>query len=128
MSSFISIFITVGICLGIYAYIKKRYTSQIEELQKLISSLNLDLLKQRTSSKDLETQVFVQQKEIANHKTRLEALFSINKELAANSKTARVAKEETKTPVVTEVNAVKKGRKPGSIKPFFKKKPSTGQA
>lgn len=112
MASFISTFITVGICLAIYAYIKRKYSAQIEELQNQIADLNLDLVKYKSHVKSLDNQMFLKDKEVANYKTRLEAMVDINKELNAREKTT----------AVPTTDAPKRGRKPGSKKPFYKKK------
>jgi competence protein ComGC len=121
MSSFISIFITVGICLAIYAYIKKKYAAQIALLEEQIANLNLDAVKQKTNIKQLEDKVFVGEREISNYKTRLDTMVEINKELNAKYQGTPAA---PKTAVVsTEPTEIKKrGRKPGSKKPFYKKK------
>ena len=112
MASFISTFITVGICLAIYAYIKRKYSAQIEELQNQIADLNLDLVKYKSHVKSLDNQMFLKDKEVSNYKTRLDAMVDINKELNAREKTTAVSTTE----------APKRGRKPGSKKPFYKKK------
>jgi chromosome segregation ATPase len=117
MASFISSFITVGICLAIYAYIKKKYAAQIAELQEQIANLNLDVVKHKTHIKQLDDKVFVAQKEASSYKSRLETMVDINKELNA-SKTQGTSVNTTTA--ATEVK--KRGRKPGSKKPFYKKK------
>jgi len=117
MTSFISIFITVGICLAIYAYIKKKYAAQIALLEEQIANLNLDLVKHKTHIKHLDEKVFVTEKEVSSYKSRLETMVDINKELNASKTQAKVVD----TPAVpTELK--KRGRKPGSKKPFYKKK------
>ena len=117
MTSFISIFITVGICLAIYAYIKKKYAAQIALLEEQIANLNLDLVKHKTHIKQLDDKVFVAEKEVSSYKSRLETMVDINKELNASKTQAKVVD----TPAVpTELK--KRGRKPGSKKPFYKKK------
>jgi hypothetical protein len=117
MTSFISIFITVGICLAIYAYIKKKYAAQIALLEEQIANLNLDLVKHKTHIKQLDDKVFVAEKEVSSYKSRLETMVDINKELNASKTQAKVLD----TPAVpTELK--KRGRKPGSKKPFYKKK------
>ena len=119
MSSFISIFITVGVCLGIYAYIKKKYVTQIQQLEEMIANLNLDLLKHKTQIKTLDDKVFVTEKEVSSYKSRLETMVDINKELnAAKSTTKPMTPSESFAPT----EAPKRGRKPGSKKPFYKKK------
>ena len=132
MCSFISIFITVGVCLGIYAYIKKKYVAQIQQLEEIISNLNLDLLKNKTQVKSLEDKVFVGEREISNYKTRLETMVEINKELNAKHQSAASKTSVTSTKPVdtttatpaetTSTEAKKRGRKPGYKKPFYKKK------
>jgi regulator of replication initiation timing len=128
MCSFISIFITVGVCLGIYAYIKKKYVAQIQQLEEIISNLNLDLLKNKTQVKSLEDKVFVGEREISNYKTRLETMVEINKELNAKHQSTSVNSAKpvdttTVTPAeTTSTEAKKRGRKPGYKKPFYKKK------
>jgi hypothetical protein len=134
MTSFISIFITVGICLAIYAYIKKKYAAQIALLEEQIANLNLDGVKQKISLKQAEDKVFVTEREIANYKTKLDTMVSINKDLnakyqsvaAKTSVTSTTPVDTTLTPkiVITSepTEAKKKGRKPGSNKPFYKKK------
>jgi hypothetical protein len=117
MTSFISIFITVGICLAIYAYIKKKYAAQIALLEEQIANLNLDLVKHKTHIKQLDDKVFVTEKEVSSYKSRLDTMVDINKELNASKNQAKVVD----TPAVpTELK--KRGRKPGSKKPFYKKK------
>lgn len=116
MVSFISTFITVGICLAIYAYIKKKYNAQITELQNQIADLNLNLVRANTRVKTLDDQLFVKEKEASSYKSRLETMVDINKELNAT-------KNMAKSVVATETEAPKKrGRKPGSKKPYYKKK------
>ena len=117
MSSFISTFITVGICLAIYAYIKKKYAAKIALLEEQIAALNLDLVKYKTHVKDLDTRLFVKDREISNFKTRLDTMVDINKELSASKSQPKVV-DTTDAP--TELK--KRGRKPGSKKPFYKKK------
>jgi len=117
MSSFISTFITVGICLAIYAYIKKKYAAKIALLEEQIAALNLDLVKYKTHVKDLDTRLFVKDREISNFKTRLDTMVDINKELSASKSQPKVV-DTTAAP--TELK--KRGRKPGSKKPFYKKK------
>lgn len=112
MCSFISVFITVGVCLGIYAYIKKKYVAQIQQLEDIISNLNLDLLKYKTHVKTLDDQLFVKDREVSSFKTRLDTMVDINKELATKTKGAAPISDEPK----------KRGRKPGSKKPYYKKK------
>ena len=114
MVSFISTFITVGICLAIYAYIKKKYSKEIEELQNQIAELNLNLVRANTRVKSLDDQLFVKEKESSSYKSRLDTMVDINKELNA---TKTISK-----PVATETEAPKRGRKPGSKKPYYKKK------
>ena len=122
MYSFISIFITVGICLAIYAYIKNKYAAQIALLEEQIAKFNLDLVKQKTHIRQIEDKVFVGEREISNYKTRLETMVDINKELSAKHQSTSVnsAKPVDTTTAATEVK--KRGRKPGSNKPFYKKK------
>ncbi len=132
MCSFISIFITVGVCLAIYAYIKKKYAAQIALLEEQIANFNLDLVKQKTHIRQLEDKVFVGEREISNYKTRLDTMVEINKELNAKyqSDAAKTSVTSTK-PVDTTTTASsdkpteapkKRGRKPGYKKPFYKKK------
>lgn len=119
MVSFISTFITVGICLAIYAYIKKKYSKQIEELQNQIAELNLNLVRANTRVKTLDDQLFVKEKEASGYKSRLDTMVDINKELnAAKSITKPVTPAESFAPT----EAPKRGRKPGSKKPYYKKK------
>jgi competence protein ComGC len=132
MCSFISIFITVGVCLGIYAYIKKKYAAQIALLEEQIANFNLDLVKQKTHIRQLEDKVFVGEREISNYKTRLETLTDINKELNAKYQSITPKTSVTSTTPVDTTTAVssdkpaeapkKRGRKPGYKKPFYKKK------
>jgi hypothetical protein len=119
MSSFISIFITVGVCLGIYAYIKKKYVAQIQQLEDIISNLNLDLLKHKTHAKDMDDKLFVKEKEVSSYKSRLDTMVDINKELNAKSKSEPVI---VKSESVAPTESPKRGRKPGSKKPYYKKK------
>lgn len=118
MSSFISIFITVGVCLGIYAYIKKKYVAQIQQLEDIISNLNLDLLKHKTHAKDMDDKLFVKEKEVSSYKSRLDTMVDINKELSAKN----MAKPMTPAESFAPTEAPKRGRKPGSKKPYYKKK------
>jgi len=123
MTSFISTFITVGICLAIYLYIKKKYAAQIALLEEQIANFTLDTVKYETCIKQLENRVFIAEREIANYRTRLETLVDINKELNAfkpQSTSVNSAKPVDTTTAATEVK--KRGRKPGSNKPFYKKK------
>jgi cell division protein FtsB len=131
MASFISIFITVGICLAIYAYIKKKYAAQIALLEEQIANLSLDVLHHKAQVKKLDDKVFVAEKELSSYKSRLETMVDINKELSAKHQSTFVnsAKPVDTTlsakPLVnsTESTEIKKrGRKPGSKKPFYKKK------
>lgn len=115
MVSFISTFITVGICLAIYAYIKKKYTAQIEDLQNQIAELDLNLVRANSRVKSLDDQLFVKEKEVSSYKSRLDTVVDINKELNA-------VKSMSKPVVVEEKEAPKRGRKPGSKKPYYKKK------
>jgi len=131
MISFISTFITVGICLAIYAYIKKKYSKQIALLEEQIANLNLDLVKYKTHVKQLDDKVFVAEKEVSSYKSRLETMVDINKELNAKNQSTSV---NSAKPVDTTLSAKplinsteptehkKRGRKPGSKKPFYKKK------
>ena len=118
MVSFISTFITVGICLAIYAYIKKKYSKEIAELQNQISELNLNLVRANTRVKSLDDQLFVKEKEVSSYKSRLDTMVDINKELSAKSMAKPVTPAESFAPTETP----KRGRKPGSKKPFYKKK------
>jgi len=113
MSSFISTFITVGICLAIYAYIKKKYAAQIAALQEQIASLNLDILKYKTQVKDLDNRIILKDKEATGYKFRLDTMMDINKDLAAAKSVG---------PISPSTEPKKRGRKPGSKKPFYKKK------
>ena len=132
MCSFISIFITVGVCLAIYAYIKKKYAAQIALLEEQIANFNLDLVKQKTHIRQLEDKVFVGEREISNYKTRLETMVEINKELNAKHQSSASKTSVTSTKPVdtttatpaetTSTEAKKRGRKPGYKKPFYKKK------
>jgi hypothetical protein len=129
MSSFISIFITVGICLGIYAYIKKKYAAQIALLEEQIANFNLETVKYESCIRHLENRVFVAEREIGNYKTRLETLADINKELnapkpqATSVNSAKPVDTTTVTSSDKPAEAPKKrGRKPGYKKPFYKKK------
>ena len=115
MPSFISIFITVGVCLAIYAYIKKKYAAQIAQLQGQIADLNLELLNFKSKVKQLDDRLFVSQKEVSSYKTKLDTMVDINKELASSK--PPVAPAET-----TSTEPKKRGRKPGYKKPFYKKK------
>lgn len=117
MTSFISIFITVGICLAIYAYIKKKYAAQIALLEEQIANLNLDAIKYKAHIKELDEKVFIAGKEISIYKSKLDTMVDINKELNASKSQVKAANAPT---VPTEVK--KRGRKPGSKKPFYKKK------
>ena len=135
MTSFISIFITVGICLAIYAYIKKKYSAEIALLEEQIANLSLDILHHKAQVKKLDDKVFVAEKEVSSYKSRLETMTDINKELSAKHQSfdQRVVVTSTK-PVDTTLSskpsvnstepteAKKRGRKPGSKKPFYKKK------
>jgi hypothetical protein len=132
MCSFISIFITVGVCLAIYAYIKKKYAAQIALLEEQIANFNLDLVKQKTHIRQLEDKVFVGEREISNYKTRLETMVEINKELNAKHQSSASKTSVTSTKPVdtttaapaetTSTETKKRGRKPGYKKPFYKKK------
>jgi cell division protein FtsB len=121
MASFISTFITVGICLAIYAYIKKKYTAQIAELQNQIANLSLDVLHHKAEVKKLDDKAFLAEKEASSYKSRMETMIEINKELNAKYQGAPAV---PKTAVVSTENTElkKRGRKPGSKKPFYKKK------
>jgi cell division protein FtsB len=133
MASFISSFITVGICLAIYAYIKKKYAVQIAALQEQIDNLNLDVVKHKTHIKQLDDKVFVAEKDLSSYKSRLETMIDINKELNAKYQSVTPVTLRTEvnssTPVntttadgpskITESSRNKRGRKPGSKKPFF---------
>lgn len=119
MVSFISTFITVGICLAIYAYIKKKYSKEIAELQNQIAELNLNLVRANTRVKTLDDQLFVKEKEVSSYKSRLDTMVDINKELNAKTKSEPVI---VKSESVAPTEAPKRGRKPGSKKPYYKKK------
>ncbi len=114
MVSFISTFITVGICLAIYAYIKKKYSKEIADLQNQIADLNLNLVRANSRVKTLDDQLFVKEKEASGYKSRLETMVDINKELNATKTSSKSVAIETEAP--------KRGRKPGSKKPYYKKK------
>lgn len=116
MSSFISIFITVGVCLGIYAYIKKKYVAQIQQLQEMIANLNLDLLKNKTYVKTMDNKLFIAEKEADSYRSRLDTMVSINKELNAAKKPLTPA--ESFAPTDTPKKSIKSGTK----KPYYKKK------
>ena len=115
MVSFISTFITVGICLAIYAYIKKKYSKEIADLQDQIADLNLNLVRANSRVKTLDDQLFVKEKEASSYKSRLDTMVDIKKELNAT-------KSVSKPIVVKETEAPKRGRKPGTKKPYYKKK------
>jgi len=136
MTSFISTFITVGICLAIYVYIKKKYAAQIALLEEQIANFNLETVKYENCIRQLESRVFIAEKQISSYKTKLDTMIDINKELNAKHQSfnQRVVITSTKPvdttlsskPLVdsTEPSEIKKrGRKPGSKKPFYKKKP-----
>jgi chromosome segregation ATPase len=114
MVSFISTFITVGICLAIYAYIKKKYSKEIADLQNQIADLNLNLVRANSRVKTLDDQLFVKEKEASGYKSRLDTMVDINKELNATKTSSKSVAIETEAP--------KRGRKPGSKKPYYKKK------
>lgn len=120
MTSFISTFITVGICLAIYAYIKRKYSKEIAELERQIADLNLNLVRANTRVKSLDDQLFVKEKEVSSYKSRLDTAIDINKELNA---TKSVTKPMTPAESFAATETPKKrGRKPGYKKPFYKKK------
>jgi hypothetical protein len=119
MPSFISIFITVGVCLAIYAYIKKKYAVQIAQLQGQIADLNLEILNFKSKVKQLDDRLFVSQKEVSSYKTKLDTMVDINKELAATKTAAKPIPAPAET---TSTEPKKRGRKPGYKKPFYKKK------
>ena len=117
MCTIITTVITVIACFITYSYVKKKYGSELEKLQEIISGLNLDLIKSRTESRELETKLFVKDREVSSYKTRLENIIEINKELSARKNVAPVE------PTAEEPK--KKGRKPGTKRPYFKKKPGS---
>jgi hypothetical protein len=112
MGSFISTFITVGICLAIYAYIKRKYSKEIQELESQIADLNLQAIKANTRIRELDTVMFMKDRELSAFKSKLDAAAEINKELTVTKKANTSATEAPK----------KRGRKPGYKKPFYKKK------
>jgi CBS domain containing-hemolysin-like protein len=114
MASFISTFITVGICLAIYAYLKKKYSDQIAALESQIASLNLDIIKSNTRNREMETKLFVKERESESYKNKLETMVDINKGLVSAKS---IVIEPTKLD-----SPKKRGRKPGSKKPYYKKK------
>jgi septal ring factor EnvC (AmiA/AmiB activator) len=122
MTSFISTFITVGICLAIYAYIKRKYSKEIAELERQIADLNLNLVRANSRAKSLDDQLFVKEKEVSNYKSKLDTMADINKELnATKSITKPMTPAESFAPTEAPVKK-KRGRKPGYKKPFYKKK------
>ena len=131
MTSFISTFITVGICLAIYAYIKRKYGKEIQELQEQIDSLTTDVLKEKSKSRIMDDKLFVADKQIISFKEKLETLTEINKDLVSKISKDEVIKVtvtgENSSVQITDVDGKapvkkKRGRKPGYKKPFYKKK------
>lgn len=114
MVSFISTFITVGICLAIYAYIKRKYSKEIEQLERQIADLNLNLVRANTRVREMDNNLFLKEKEVSNYKIKLETMVDINKGLTGS-------KSITVEP--TKIEALKKrGRKPGTKRPYNRKK------
>lgn len=122
MSSFISTFITVGICMAIYAYIKNKYSKEVEALQNQIADLNLDIIRSKTRIKEQDGNLVAKDREISSYKSKLETMVDINKDLVS-AKSVVVEPAKLSAPK-------KRGRKPGTKKPFFNKnkKKSGGSA
>jgi predicted RNase H-like nuclease (RuvC/YqgF family) len=130
MVSFISTFITVGICLAIYAYIKKKYSKEIQDLQDQISFLSENSLKQKAEIIDLTNKTRHSEIETRSYKERLHTMMDINKELQSKSSDNDTIKitvngENGEVKIVdtdAKTTAKKRGRKPGYKKPYYRKK------
>ena len=110
---------------------------QRKKASNLIADLNDDINRLTTASstlskqyEDIATKLFVKERELYNMTTQKETLSAINKEL-----TKKMNKDEKIEVTVTGENSEvkiidvdgvvttkKRGRKPGSKKPFYKKK------
>ena len=95
---------------------------QRKKASKLIADLNDDINRLTTASSTLSkqyeeivTKLFVKERELYNMTTQKETLSEINKELNAKYQGASVNSTEPSEPK-------KKGRKPGTKKPYYKKK------
>ncbi len=130
MVSFISTFITVGICLAIYAYIKKKYSKEIQDLQDQISFLSENSLKQKAEIIDLTNKARHSEIETRSYKERLHTMMDINKELQSKSSDNDTIKitvngENGEVKIVdadAKTTVKKRGRKPGYKKPYYRKK------
>lgn len=111
MFSLITTVFTVIACFIVYSYMKKKYANQIQQLQDIISGLNLDLIKSRTEVREVDSKLHLAQQELSITTSRLETTLGINKDLAANRSTNIVSAEPKK-----------RGRKPGSKRPYYRKK------
>lgn len=116
---------------------------QRKKASKLIADLNDDInrlteagAKAHTDYEVLATKFFVKERELFNMTTQKETLSAINKEL-----TKKINKDEKIEVTVTGENSEvkiidvdgnatvkKRGRKPGSKKPFYKKKSGSKSA
>jgi len=114
MVSFISTFITVGICMAVYAFFKRKYTTEIQNLENQISGLNLDLIRSSTRHRELESKLFVKEREAESYKNKLDTMVDINKGLVS-AKSVVIEPGKLDAPK-------KRGRKPGTKKPYYKKK------
>ena len=103
-----TVFTVIG-CLILYAYMKSKHAEQINNIQAVLSSVNLSLFQTERTLKEVETRLIRKDMEMKELKAKLEASNSINKELIT------MKEEAAETPK-------KRGRKPGSKRPYYKKK------
>lgn len=115
---------------------------QRKKASKIIADLNDDINRLTTASstlskqyEDIVTKLFVKERELYNMITQKETLSEINKEL-----TKKMNKDEKIEVTVTGENSevkiidvdgtvtTKRGRKPGSKKPYYKKKSGSKSA
>jgi DNA-binding protein H-NS len=92
---------------------KKKYADQIRNIQSLLSDANLSLLRAQTMMKEVESRAVARDIEIKELRAKLETSKSINQDLITRKEP--VAESSIQAPK-------KRGRKPGSKKPFYKKK------
>ena len=110
MCSIITTVFTAIACFILYTYMKKKHTEQINHIQSVLGNVNVSLFRTERILKEVEARAIQKDMELKELRAKLEASNSINKDLI-NMKEA-AATEAPK----------KRGRKPGTKRPYYKKK------